>query len=919
MSQDPDALRQQIAALQAQLAQAEAAQGATRRVDGGVHIGRGDFVAGDKIVLEAGETEADVRALLQAYLHALVHDVAALRLGDVDAAVDVQRQQPLQLADVYVPLHTTLEVPAKRSLAHWLARQRSGAEGVVLEKERRRVPATEALAEHRVLWLLGAPGSGKSSFGARVLLALAQAWLGHDQALQALGEHWAHGTLLPVRVVLRRFADQLPPGDAPARAGGLWAHLQAEIGASGCADGALVVKHLRRIEKRQGLMLLFDGLDECGPPAQRQRVRAAVDEFIAHASPHTRVLLTARPYAGPDKPEPARGEYLLAELDEEQAHTFIARWYQALLQSRWLAHPAEAKRKQADLQAATGRADLAVLAANPLLLTLMASLHTHRGRLPDDRADLYNESVNLLLQRWTQAKGTSQTLAELVAPHILRFDQLRLALEDLAFEVHEAGAGGRPGSDATRAADIGEGRLLRALAPLLGNSLDKARAVVDFIEQRAGLLLGQGERGGERQFSLPHRSFQEFLAACHLARSARFAGECLRLAGHDAGHWQLVLPLAARLAGPERGALAADELIGSQGVPPPQAEPPPQRGHWDRALLAGLQLREIGVPMVSAHASGRATLQRVAGWLAASLPVHPTHGGAPAPQRAYAGEVLAALGDPRFDPEALHLPADPWLGFVEVPAQPAYVLGTRPQDRAAVQALLGHKPVNDDELNDQPVAVPRFWLGRYAVTVAQFTAYVQTTGRAPGDPRALDGPNNHPVRFVDWHEALAYCQWLGEQLGQHPQLAATPVAAALRQHGLHAGLPSELQWESAARAGQPGAVFPWGNQADASRANVDGAGIAARCTVGCFEPNAWGLHDMAGNLWEWTCSRYGPYPYDISEAREGLAGTDARVLRGGRCFSFLRGARCARRVESAPQQRARYTGFRVALRGGTAG
>jgi hypothetical protein len=97
---------------------------------------------------------------------------------------------------------------------------------------------------------------------------------------------------------------------------------------------------------------------------------------------------------------------------------------------------------------------------------------------------------------------------------------------------------------------------------LLLNSRDKAAVVVDYIEKRAGLLVGQGEKDGERQFTFPHRTFQEFLAACHLAAQDDFPAECARLARAAPGHWQLVLPLAARVAKVERGASAADELIG---------------------------------------------------------------------------------------------------------------------------------------------------------------------------------------------------------------------------------------------------------------------------------------------------------------------------------------------------------------------
>jgi Sulfatase-modifying factor enzyme 1/NACHT domain len=912
LSNHPEQLRRQIAELQAQLARFEAAD-PSRRVDGGVHIAQGDFVAGNKVVVEPGEDEAEVRSLIQAYLQGLSHDLAGLRLGDIDAsATDVQRGQPLRLADVYVPLDTTLEVPKEMSLAEFLKAGKAADLTGHEAKKSRRVPATGALAQHRVLLLLGAPGSGKSSFGARMLLAMAQAWLGHASELEALGPQWAHGTLLPLRVVLRRFADDLPAGNAPARAGDLWQHIEHELGAAGWGPGQSLLKHIRRIERRSGLLVLFDGLDECGSETQRDRVRVAVEELVANGNPNNRYLLTARPYAGPKEPSPARGEYLLAPLDEAQVDTFVERWYAALTHSGWLAQASEAPRKKADLQAATRRADLRNLAANPLLLTLMASLHTQRTRLPDDRADLYHESVNLLLQRWTQAKGGDQSLEALVGQP-LRFDLLRSTLEQLAFEIHEASAGRSPATQVA-IADIGEDRLIRALAPLLDASRDRAVLAVDFIERRAGLLLGQGHRDGERQFSFPHRTFQEFLSAAYLARRDRFAAECKRLAQADAGHWQVVLPLAARLAGPERGALAADELVGGVAVEDPLAPQPRQRAHWDQALLAGLQLQEIGVGAVNSSASGKATLRRVAGWLAASLPVHPSNGGADAPQRAYAGEVLATLGDPRFDADLFHLPRDPWLGFVQVPEDPAYVIGTRQCDRKRVAEVLG-ADVADPEINDQPVAVPRFWIARHLVTVVQFGAWLAATGREPGDPEALRAPANHPVARVNWHEAREYCQWLGRQLQGHPRLNKLPVADAMRRHGLQASLPSELEWERAARADRPGAVFPYGDVPDASRANAIGSGIDRASSVGCFEPNALGLHDLAGNTCEWTRNDKQPYPYQPHRRRTNVAClSPLHAVCGGSYFSELHNARCAKRIYFAPDVHDKSVGFRVVLR-----
>lgn len=847
-----------------------------------------------KIGFERGEDEAEEREMLQAYLQGLSRELAGLRLGDIYASsADMQLGKPLRLADVYVPLDTTLDIPSKLTLADWLASQEGRQSGITLEKQRRRVPATEALAQHRELLFLGAPGSGKSTFGARMLLAMAQAWLGHSSEMQALGPRWTHGTLLPLRVVLRRFADSLPSGNAPARAGDLWKYIEDELDAAGWGRGQRLLKHIRRIERKDGLLFLFDGLDECGNETQRQRVRAGVDEFIANSSPANRFLLTARPYAGPKELSPARGEYLLAPLDGPQVEAFIKHWYAALSNSDWLANSADAPRKQADLLAATRRADLRDLAANPLLLTLMASLHTQRARLPDDRADLYGESVTLLLQRWTQAKGDGQSLESLVGQPV-RFDLLRDTLKKVAFEMHEASVGlSRSSHSAT--ADIGEDRLVRVLTPLLGGDRNKAALAVDFIERRAGLLLGQGHRDGERQFSFPHRTFQEFLAAGHLEQRYNFAAECKRLALADPGHWQVVLPLAARLAGAERGALAADELVGGVAVDDDLAPQPPQRARSDLAVLAGLQLQEIGVAMVNASASGQATLRRVVSWLVASLPVHLSEDSADVRQHANAGDVLATLGDPR--PEATTLAG---MQFVLVPPGP-FTMG------------------DDDKRREVNIAYS-YAIARFPFTVAQWTEALHAGGPMPERDEALRGPPNHPVAWVNWHEAAALCNWLT----QHWKEQLPP--------GWHVALPTEQEWEKAARGGHslpsqgivftvadlghllgqaavaqvanvlPERTYPWGDDEPIRRANTIESGIGRASTVGLFPSGAspYGCEEMVGNVFEWT----------------GASDGATFQLRGGNHFYDRNLARCAhyKGVGGVGGDRTDFIGFRVVLR-----
>lgn len=926
---DIDEITRQIAELQAKLAAAQQAQlqgsGAINQGSGkalGAHainiegpnpgianggtmrdgyaIGR-DLLQFITQITHSGEDPEEAKSVIAHYLEALSKDLAGLKLGDIDSAAAKPGQSPLELADIYVPLDTTLLLGEKMSLGEWLNFIRT-KRGIDLKKrEMRPASALEALAEHPELTLLGKPGSGKSTFGAKILLTLAQAWQGHAGKLAELGQGWRHGPLLPIRVILRRFAAALPPGEEKLRAGDLWAFVAKDLDADGYGLSADTLKYVQRIARDHGALILLDGLDECGDPQRRERVMSAVQDFMRNAGEKCRFVLTARPYAWPDGADPARGVYLLADLNDGQIEQFIHAWYAALVKRAWLS-PGEAERKREDLLKVRQRADLLPLAQNPLLLTLMTTLHTNRGRLPDDRADLYNDSVELLMLRWNQQIGADRALLDELAVPGLKLSDLREVLEELAFKIHEKNVGQQG------AADIGEDALRRAFCPLLGDSRDKAGVVVEYIEKRAGLLLGQGEKDGERQFAFPHRTFQEFLAACHLAAKSDFAAQCVRLGRAAPGHWQVVLPLAARIAKAERGASAADALVHGVSYAEYRAEHVINADDWACVLLAGKQLQEIGLGALNKDERTRAIARRVAGWLLAGLPLHPDEGGAEAVQRAQMGDVLAALGDPRFDPQRFHLPNDDLLGFALIPADPDFCIGTR------------KKNASNSEFNDQPTPTREFYIARYPVTVAQFRAYVTASGKNPGDADALRDPDNRPVTRVSWDEAREYCEWLQERLAALPD---NSIAKLLNQ-GWRVALPSELEWEKAARGGLLDQDYLWGDDADANRANFAGTGIDDTSAVGCFAANGYGLYDMSGNVWEWTRSLWGKdwqkaeftYLYDPGDGREALeAGKDVlRVVRGGCWIGHPDLARCACRDWYFPFDRYFFLGFRVVLR-----
>jgi len=256
-----------------------------------------------------------------------------------------------------------------------------------------------------------------------------------------------------------------------------------------------------------------------------------------------------------------------------------------------------------------------------------------------------------------------------------------------------------------------------------------------------------------------------------------------------------------------------------------------------------------------------------------------------------------------FRPDAWFLPNDDLLGFVEIPAGP-FLMGSDPtRDPLAFdnERWPGPSP-------QATVTIPAFYIGRYEVTVAQFGTFVNGTGYRPDD-NALRAPANYPVSMITWPEALAYCRWLEAALKQSPQTPAR--LQQLLREGWHVALPSEPEWEKAAR-GPDGRVYPWGDQPRRDRANFGRAAPVPVGSVPCPEC-AFGLLDMSGNVWEWTRSPYQPYPFDPSDDRKDLQADALWVMRGGSFADAERNVRAAIRGGADPGARRAFIGFRVVI------
>ena len=257
-----------------------------------------------------------------------------------------------------------------------------------------------------------------------------------------------------------------------------------------------------------------------------------------------------------------------------------------------------------------------------------------------------------------------------------------------------------------------------------------------------------------------------------------------------------------------------------------------------------------------------------------------------------------------FSRDAWFLPDDDLLGFVEIPAGP-FVMGSDP----AVDSLAFELEAWGAGRVQGIVELPVFFIGRYEVTVAQFARFARSAGYRPVEEATLHQPLDHPVTSVTWTDALAYTRWLDATLRESE---STPPELARRlEEGWRVSLPTEAQWEKAARGGDA-RIYPWGNEPSADHANFRSRGTTP---VGSFDcPGcAHGLADMSGNVWEFTRSPYQPYPYDASDDADDIESAALWVMRGGSFGDPEQHIRVANRGGVDPGARETFIGFRLVI------
>ncbi len=789
-----------------------------------------------------------------AYVQWLYEQCSRISLVGIDRkAANQQHDARLTLGSIYTALLTIGSEGIPEAIA--TAQERSAVREDRHAMQKRRAALAEVNTHDRLV-LLGSPGSGKSTFVNFVALCLAGEHLqdmggqscganlksltaplpldddekegGHEGTAQA----WDHGSLLPVRIILRDFAARgLPAPDQTATEEHLWQFLDREFREASLAETAPL---LREWLAERGGLLLFDGLDEVPEAETRRRQILDVVNACAQSLCKCRIVVTSRTYAYKKQEwglDESFREAVLANFSKGQIRYFIDHWYEHVGKIHGLNDDQTEGQAELLKDAISHSERLGGFAERPLLLTLMASLHAWSGgSLPEKREELYHDAVELLLDWWESRKIVRNTQGKVKIEHdsladFLKVgkDRLRKALDELAFEAHKSQ------SDLTGTADIAEKDLINSLMRFSRNPKVRPAALVQFLSERAGLLVPRGVG----VYTFPHRTFQEYLAACALTDGDDFPDNVADAVHTDPERWREVALLAGAKAA--RGAassiwLLTDALCYQDSMTAPDMA----QNAWGALLAAQALVETADLSRISPRNAIK--LERVRRWLAAMLTeqVELEPGSAfPVVERALAGRLLARLGDPR---PGVGLRDDglPDIEWCQVEAG-EFMMGSDPEKDP--DAMSREQP-------QHPVRVSAFKMSRYPITNAQYQAFVDDGGERPGTYREPFGLSNHPVVGVSWDAAAAFCEWFTKSLRQTGQLDDDEVVR----------LPSEAEWEYAAR-GKDGHIYPWGNEEPRPElANYDDTNLGETSAVGCFPQGTSvfsGCEEMAGNVWEW--------------------------------------------------------------------
>ncbi len=716
----------------------------------------------------------------------------------IDLELRRKEGHAVRLNNVYVPLTTLASRRVERNGETVLAR-RAFLQAILLLD----------ILGGESLYISGPAGIGKSTFCRWV------AWLACEGAMPAQGlaapEWYAERfpeelrNRLPLLVRLRDFWAHLPAtsGRRGLSKTELTRALEAWIAATspGDLEWAVLKAHL----DEGSALLVLDGVDEVplthGEGLRSWSPREMLLSGLSTAMPRwieqgNRVLLTSRPYGVTGQQAGNLGvpHAAIADLDDVAQRLLVRRWFHFLVDSPSTAE-ATAREMIADVE---GREGLQPLAANPLLLTAMCIVYSEGKRLPQDKYELYARIVeNVLFSRYPKDPAVT--------------DLVRVRLNVIAYGMHTGiGLDERRNTPQSSVTYPEIDRLMtihRQQSPWTESGVKDAVTAREELLSHSGLLLP----GGERQASFYHLSFQDFLAAQWALERERDGLLAVFESCAPFPEWRGTLAflfgaVLANSASPDRAIRLLQGLI---------ERLTPESVGLQVAVSACLEIL-IGRKIRPGHLEDAF---RSVCFSSIENEVQPVG------DRAALALTLGKLGDPRIvtdlrDPSA----------YVKVPAGDYLVGDDKRPFRLERPFLLSRYPVVNSQyalfLQENGCENPRWW------SVDGWRWLKTSNEREPRGWRSgkWNGPNQ-PVVGVSFWEAEAFATWAGGRL------------------------PTEWEWEAAAR-GPMGLEYPWGDDWVDGICNTVEAGLGVTSPVGVFprsRSKAFGLEDMAGNVWEW-CS-----------------------------------------------------------------
>ncbi len=762
---------------------------------------------------------------------------------------------PIDLEEMYVPLRAmvNLQVVGEdffQDATH--AEKRLRGQDAAMEISLLEAFRQSGKQKQRGIVILGDPGSGKTTHLKRLLL-----WcLRKGEETIGLPEG-----VIPVFLPLRELKDLNHGLDVFIEEQLQGAHLATPEGFG------------KRLLERGNLLFLLDGLDEVADLSMREQVKTWITEAIkVHSS--CRFVVTCR-FAGYSPTVQLGSDFLemhIRPLTEDQVARFIQNWYKIV--ERGLARDTDQATSVAEDKAESlinrlkdpdfRARRVFELTRNPLLLANICLVHRHRGALPQKRARLYEECINVLLEHWRESKG--------LTVGVTARDGMRV-LQPVALWLHGE-------EERTRAMGT---EIIPQIEPVLKSVKWSGGTAKDFLKtvrDESGLLTGWTPE----EYGFMHLGFQEYLAAREIRTRAFNDPVVLReLASHfGESWWQEVGLILLALEDPSLFVPYMREVVKQPSftkntelveaclddtaetstkpfIELLETDPEDNKELWERQLVALRLLERLDIEAFHN--------------LSTKLKKHPS------PDiRSLIKERDVQTGKDTIKSEQ---------GEYELVKIPGGVFQMGSQD--------GEEGRFDWEGPLHQVKVQEFYLGRFPVTNQEYGLFLKANPKVKEPEYWADRQYNQPrqpVVGVSWKDAIRYAKWVGTRL------------------------PSEAEWEYACRAGSQTRYYNGETENDLGRVGwYVGNSEDKLHPVGEKEPNAFGLYDMHGNVFEWVedddHDNYEGAPNDGKAWIDNPRGSN-RVIRGGGWYNGARNCRSAFRSYGEPDVRYVLVGFRLA-------